>query len=1685
MAVYKIFISSPGDVGRERHLAEQVIRRVAAEFHDRVEVQPYFWEYEPMDSTRDYQENIPLTSDFDLVICILWKRLGSELSVKHERPGGGRWRSGTEFELVTAVESKKARGTPDIFIFKNDTKVTFEAEEAGKGAKVQADLDQWKELIAFIEEWSEGVQDGQRIFTAALNRYQTLDQFEQVLEKLLRGELKEHFPAPSDPPGSEPKSLPAPTWTEGSPFRGLEAFQFLHAPVFCGRTHAIGEVLDRLRRKAAQGRPFVLILGASGSGKSSLAMAGVLPLLVKPGTIEGVGLWRRLVFRPGGQTEVGDLFDRLAAALVRRQQEDEGLPELISGNTTVEQLAAELRADPKAAALLVRSALNQVAVVYRETEAQKLRSWIAESQAENRTADVERYGQLLKDLTPRKARLALVIDQAEELFTSDDFNSLPELRKGFAVALDALAASGFVFVLATLRSDFYSQIQQLPAFVDLKEAGGQFDLLPARPAEIAQMIRQPAIAGGLRFEKDPQTQEGLDEVLADQVKAESRLLPLLEFALDELYKQRSAEGLLTFEAYRVHLDGSIVRALAKRADATLEDLTELSRDAFRSVMRRLATTVDDTAAGSVKGLLLDVIQKGSSGPAFQRQRVPYDQLTVYPRGAKALVDAFVAARLLVVETGKANDQKAEVTVAHEALFEHWATLKNLLLAERHDLILPRARVAASHERWRAENRAGDFLLPPGKQLSEAEQLLAEYREELTPELKAYIAASMAQAHAQQKRRQRLLVGALLVFALLAVVASAAAIFGFWQKVEADKQAELATSAEKEAIKGKAEAERQTAIARNKALLARAAEDKAKEAASQANVFLALNSNAIGNHNQELAYLAKALKLNPRNPEAGALTAVLLTQDSWPDVAGVMKHDGPVYSAQFSADGQRVVTASWDQTARVWNAETGKALSEPMKHDDSVNSAQFSADGQRVVTASGDHTARVWDAETGKALSEPMKHDDSVNSAQFSADGQRVVTASWDQTARVWDAATGKALSEPMKHDDAVYSAQFSADGQRVVTASRDQTARVWDAATGKALSEPMNHDGEVYSAQFSADGQRVVTASMDHTARVWDAETGKALSEPMNHESEVNSAQFSPDGQRVVTASRDHTARVWNAETGKALSEPMNHDGAVLSAQFSGDGQRVVTASGDHTTRVWDAETGKALSEPMSHDAAVYAAQFSADGQRVVTASLDKTARVWDAATGKALSEPMNHDGEVYSAQFSADGQRVVTASGDQTARVWDAATGKALSEPMNHDDSVNSAQFSADGQRVVTASGDKTARVWDAATGKALSEPMKHDSEVISAQFSPDGQRVVTASWDNTARVWEAATGKALSEPMNHDAAVYSAQFSADGQRVVTASRDHTARVWDAATGKALSEPMKHDDEVYSAQFSTDGQRVVTASRDKTARVWDAATGKALSEPMKHDAAVLSAQFSADGQRVVTASLDETARVWEAATGKALSEPMKHDGPVTSAQFRADGQRVVTAGGKTARVWDIPTITRKDSADDTNLLADLAEATAGLALQAFGQTEILAALTLDQVKATRDEIAVKFSGPLSQLTPLQRFLKWSVSGARTRTISPFSDLTVADWVKNRIKEGTLDHLRSAMLVDPANARLVAHFGMALANLAVAEDTDPGDARRARAEADYQTRRAVKLASDNDEVKKLRAGVVKLLKQKE
>ena len=334
----------------------------------------------------------------------------------------------------------------------------------------------------------------------------------------------------------------------------------------------------------------------------------------------------------------------------------------------------------------------------------------------------------------------------------------------------------------------------------------------------------------------------------------------------------------------------------------------------------------------------------------------------------------------------------------------------------------------------------------------------------------------------------------------------------------------------------------------------------------------------------------------------------------------------------------------------------------------------------------------------------------------------------------------------------------------------------------------------------------------------------------------------------------------------------------------------------------------------------------------------------------------------------------------------------------------------------------------------------------------------------------------------MEHEDWVFSAYFSPDGQRVVTASKDRTARLWDAATSKPIGQPMRHKRLVTAAYFSPDGQRVVTASKDGTARIWDAATSKPIGQPMEHEGWVYSAQFSPDGQRIVTASRDRTARIWDAATGEQIGQPMEHESWVYSARFSPNGQQILTASeGNTARLWDVPPTSSPENSRDLLLLADLAEATGDVAVQISGQTEILNVLTPGQIRARREFLAAKFAGPSSALTPLEQLLKWSASEPTLRNLSPFSKRTVANWVLQRIEDGSPDGLRAAILVYPADARLAAYFGRALAAFALEKGIDPDEARRARAEADFQTRRALKLANQNDEINKLCAEVARLL----
>ena len=497
-----------------------------------------------------------------------------------------------------------------------------------------------------------------------------------------------------------------------SPYRGLQVFDVENEAIFFGRTKERDEILGTLQtRSVEENKPFVLIFGASGSGKSSLLRAGVMPWLCRPGVIEGVDLWRSLLFRPSDSP--GDLLEGLADALLSPG----ALPEIGADGADSSKLAALLQKNPEGLGLLVKEALSRVA------------------------GDEKRRLDLLQ---PPVARLAIGLDQLEEIFTLSERFS-PDSRMSFFKAIRALVDSGYGWVVATLRSDFFSRCEEIDALVELKQGNGQYHLLAPKAVQLGQMIRYPAEATGVVFEEHPE-KGPLGERIRDDALKEPGGLPLLEYALDELFRIGSADGVLSHADYEAI--GGVEGALRKRAEDAFARL-ELSEQA---------------ALGPV---LHQVARLGSGDDETLTRRVAsYETATTQP-GARGLADAFVTARLLIADRDSAGNRT--LAVAHEALFRVWPEISRWE-KENRDFLRVRARIGEAMGRWVECNRQSDYLLASGRPLVEAEDLLKNYGAGLDPEEKKYILASRATV-ARGVRRRRLITAG--VIAVLAVVAGAA------------------------------------------------------------------------------------------------------------------------------------------------------------------------------------------------------------------------------------------------------------------------------------------------------------------------------------------------------------------------------------------------------------------------------------------------------------------------------------------------------------------------------------------------------------------------------------------------------------------------------------------------------------------------------------------------------------------------------------------------------------------------------------------------------------------------------------------------------------------------------------------------------------------------------------------------
>ena len=600
------------------------------------------------------------------------------------------------------MKAARERGTPDVIAFRNISPVRIDTIDAEARARGNAQLDA---LDAF---WKLRFADKGE-FIAGYKTYKTIEEFDALLEGSLRKLIERRIQVLRA--GSSPEAP-----TKGSPFRGLRSYEFDDTDIFHGRDSLVAEAAELLAAHAREGTAFLLVSGPSGSGKSSLVKAALVPRLMKPGRVEGASFLRRALFRPsaGG----GDLFLGLANAL----SHSEALPELLAPEQGAGELAAHLRESAAASGFVFAGALSLVT---------------AQARAAGRLLDFER------------AKLVLVIDQLEELFTAADISTAD--RSLFARLLSALARAGDVWIVATLRDDFWPQIAGIPELAELVGGQGRLDIASPSPAEIAEIIRKPALAAGLVFETNPLSGHGLDAVLAQDASAEPGVLPLLSFTLDALYAADVAGAggsQLTFDSYETL--GGLRGAIAKRAETIVGDLPEAARDVVPRVLRTLTAQGEKVA-----------VARPAPFAVFPGESAP-----------RLVVDALLSGRLLVA----ANEGGTPMLrLAHEALLTQWDRARDQLIKDRRDLET-RALVEAQERRWSvAEPNGKADLLLRDPDLASAVDLARRWGDELPPEIRGFIALS-TQALRWAMVRRWVIVGAVTVGLVALTVASLGALW---------------------------------------------------------------------------------------------------------------------------------------------------------------------------------------------------------------------------------------------------------------------------------------------------------------------------------------------------------------------------------------------------------------------------------------------------------------------------------------------------------------------------------------------------------------------------------------------------------------------------------------------------------------------------------------------------------------------------------------------------------------------------------------------------------------------------------------------------------------------------------------------------------------------------------------------
>jgi WD40 repeat protein/DNA-binding SARP family transcriptional activator len=1162
------------------------------------------------------------------------------------------------------------------------------------------------------------------------------------------------FPTPPDLASADP----------ANPYKGLRAFQEADGVDFFGRETLVDRLLARL--SGPEATRFLAVVGPSGSGKSSVVRAGLLPAL-RRGALPGSEHWSHLEMLPGAYP-----LEELEAALLR-----------IAVNPP-ESLMAQLREDGHGLMRAVKRALPD--------------------------GDSE---------------LLILVDQFEELFT---LTTDEAVRRHFLDSLVVAATDPHsrVRVVISLRADFYDRPLLVPDFCELMRLHTEV-VVPLTLDELKRAIGAPAQRVGVKLE--PGLMELILSDVREQAGAlpmlEFSLTELFERReAGWLTRRAYAElggvpGALAQRAEAVFagLDEA-GRTAAQQVFLRLVTLGEGVEDTRRRVLRSeltgLAAGCPPAAPGKPQrhpvAPVVDAVID-----AYGRQRLlTFDrdrtsgQPTVEVAHEAVLREWPLLRRWLDESRADVRQERLLGTEAAQwcAAGREPSYLLSGARLEQFEGWAATSAVALTQDEW-------DYL---DASLAERDRLLAERT------------ARQARELALEKRARRVLRVLAGVFLAAALVAGGLAWWANSQRqaAVAAHQEAVANLAVSDAQRLAAEAKTLVLEGRDAptaALLALRSitlhytpqGDEALARALQLDYPLRAYSGHVSELDDAGFLPGNDIMFTTGSDITGS---VRLWKVATGEIVGTFDVPNGCMESKLSPDGKLLAAACRDGLVHVWDLGTRQEVRR-FDHQATVNPrVRFSPDGKQLLTAGVGTVAKLWDFGSGQLLREFVPTGTTQSATMgvaFTPDGKQIVTGGQDGALRLWDLASGSLVRQYTGHTDWAWGVDISPDGKYLVSSSLDSGgARLWDLATGQELRRFVQTGSMSFEVSFSPDGRYVLTGGWDNTVRLWDVQTGRELRR-FTHSQPATGLAFSSDGRYVLTTAYDQVARLWEIQPSTGLPRyPIVEPPAY--GVLSPDGRQLAVASGDHLVRLLDAKNGQELRRFVGHTGQIYDIAFSPNGQLLATTSSgDGSTRVWSTQSGDMLWMDPTSGG--MSLGFSQDGQRLFVGGFGQAAGLYDAATGKLL-QSFAYSDFLMYGAYAPDGTTVATALGTRAdVLLWDAATGQILRTFHPDPGDTMRAiTYSPDGKYLAAGGNTGTLYLWDVASGKEVRRFVGHNSNVERAlAFSPDGRYLVSGGFDQTVRVWDIASGQELRRLAGYTDVVTKVAYTPDGQRLLIFNAD------------------------------------------------------------------------------------------------------------------------------------------------------------------------------------------------------------------------------------------------------------------------------